>query len=81
MGKTNSSSAFEVGAGITFLTRSVALYCYDYEEPGHAIGFLTFMYRRMPVNGGFLFRIGMPPVIGTGGDLFPMGAIGFGYAF
>jgi hypothetical protein len=80
-GKLNSSHTFEVGAGLTFLTRKVSLFYYDVEKPGHVIGFITFMYRRIPVNGGFSFRIGFTPMIGTSGDLFPMGSIGFGYAF
>ena len=80
-GKSNSNHTFEVGAGVTFLTRKVSLFCLDVEKPGHAIGFLTFMYRRMPINGGFSFRAGFTPIIGTSGDLFPMGAVGFGYAF
>ena len=80
-GKPNSANAFEVGAGITFLTRKVSLYNYDVEKPGHAIGFLTFMYRVVPANGGFSFRIGLTPIIGTAGDLVPMGAVSFGYAF
>ena len=81
LGKPDSAHNFEVGAGVTFLTRKVPLYYYDEKIPGYAIGFLTFMYRMMPVNGGFSFRIGLTPIIGTAGDLFPMGAIGFGYAF
>lgn len=80
-GKPNSDHAFEVGAGATFLTHKVALFYYTEEKPGHAIGFFTFMYRKIPVNGGFSWRIGLTPVIGTSGDLYPMGAIGFGYAF
>jgi len=82
LGKPNSAHTFEVGAGVTFLTRKVSLYYYGYsEKPGNVIGVLTFMYRIMPVNGGFSFRVGLTPIIGTSGDLFPMGAIGFGYVF
>lgn len=80
-GKPKSANTFEVGAGLTFLTRKVSLFYYDVEKPGHVIGFLTFMYRRMPVDGGFSFRVGLTPMIGTSGDLFPMGSVGFGYAF
>jgi len=80
-GKPNSAHTFDVGAGITILTRKVALFYYERTEPGHVIMPLTFMYRLMPVNGGFSFRVGLTPIIGTGGDLFPMGAVGFGYAF
>jgi len=80
-GKQNSSLTFEVGAGATYLTREVSLYNFDVEKPGNVIGFVTFMFRRVPLNGGFSFRVGFTPIIGTAGDLFPMGAIGFGYAF
>jgi len=80
-GKPYSDHTFEVGAGVTFLTQKVSLYYYDVKKPGNLIGFFTFMYRYMPVNGGFLFRIGCTPIIGTSGDLCPMVAVGFGYAF
>ena len=80
-GKPDSDKTFEVGAGATFLTREVSLYNHDIEKPGHVIGFITFMYREVPVNGGFSYRIGFTPIIGTAGDLYPMGAVGFGYVF
>ena len=81
-GKPQSSHTFEVGAGVSILTRKVALFYYSGNgKPGNAIGFITFMYRLMPVNGGFSFRVGLTPIIGTGGDLFPMGSVGFGYVF
>ena len=80
-GKPNSISAFEVGAGATFLTKKKSLFTYDEEKSGHFIGTLVFMYRIMPVNGGFSFRVGFTPMIGTAGDFFPMGAVSFGYAF
>ena len=83
-GKPNSAHTFEVGAGLTLLTRKVALYYWggrEEENSGNVIGFFTFMYRLMPVNGGFSFRVGLTPIIGTGGDLLPSGAIGFGYIF
>jgi len=80
-GKPNSAHTFEVGAGVTFLTQKVSLFYYEVKKPGHTIGFLTFMYRLMPENGGFSWRIGLTPIIGTSGDLCFSGAIGFGYAF
>ena len=80
-GKPNRSSSFEFGAGVTFLSRKVSLYYYEMKKPGLVIGSLSFMYRLMPANGGFSFRVGITPIIGTSGDLFPMGAVGFGYAF
>ena len=80
-GKPNVASSFEVGAGASFLSRKTSYYDYGVKEEGNMIGFLTFMYRVTPVNGGMSFRIGFTPIIGTAGDLYPMGAIGFGYAF
>jgi len=80
-GNPNKASSFEVGGGVTLLTRRVSLYYYEMKKPGYMIGFLSFMYRIMPVQGNFSFRAGFTPIIGTSGDLFPMGAIGIGYTF
>lgn len=81
-GKSDSAKTFELGAGVTFLTRKVSLfYYYNNDKPGNIIGFLTFMYRTMPIDGGFSWRIGLTPIIGTSGDLYPMVAAGFGYVF
>jgi len=81
-GKPNSAHTFEVGGGLTFLSRNVALYYYgNNNNPGYMIGAFTFMYRLMPENGGFSLRAGLTPIIGTGGDLYPMGAVSIGYAF
>jgi len=68
IGKPSSNKTFEIGGGITFLT--------DDDN----VGFLTFMYRTMPVNGGFSFRIGFTPILSEG-KWNTYGAIGFGYAF
>jgi hypothetical protein len=82
LGKKNSSHSFEIGAGATFLTRKISIFNLDNNENrGNFIGHLSFMYRIAPVDGGFSFRIGFTPVIGTSGDLFPMGGVSFGYAF
>ncbi len=83
-GKPTSDHAFEVGAGVTLLTHKRVLYTYggdDDARPGNMIGHFTFMYRRQPVHGGFTWRIGFMPVIGTSGDIVPSAAIGLGYSF
>lgn len=81
-GKPNSSHTFEVGTGLSFLTRKVSLFTYDYDgNSGNVIGFFSFMYRRIPKDGGFSWRIGFTPIVGTSGDLVPMGAVGIGYGF
>jgi len=81
LGKSSSPASLEVGGGVSLLTRKVALFYYDVEEKGNIIGHLNIMFRVTPVGGGMAFRIGFTPIIGTSGDLFPMGAIGFGYSF
>ena len=80
-GRPRRISTFEVGAGVTFFSRKVLLYNWELEKSGYMTGYLSFMYRLMPVNGGLSFRIGITPIIGTAGDLFPTGAISLGYAF
>lgn len=84
-GKTKSPHAFEIGAGATVLTRRVPLFCYDNENEaekfGNVVGHTSFMYRRKPIDGGFTWRIGFTPMIGTSGDFYPSGAIGLGYSF
>ncbi len=80
-GREHSASTFEIGGGASFLTRKVSLYNYDSTQEGHVIGGLSFMYRLQPVRGGFSLRVGFTPIIGTAGDLFPMGGISLGYAF
>ena len=80
-GKKNSAKSFEIGAGTTYLTRKATLFYYEVKTSGHFIGHLNFMFRRVPLNGGLTFRVGFTPIIGTSGDLYPMGAVGLGYAF
>jgi hypothetical protein len=80
-GKPNSPSMFEVGAGATVLMPAASVYRYDDDKEGNLIGHFSFMYRRVPVEGGFSWRIGFTPIINTSGQIFPSGAIGLGYAF
>jgi len=80
-GRPNKTSIFEIGAGVTYLSQKISLFDWDVKKPGHFIGHLAFMYRITPLNKGFSFRGGFTPMIGTAGDLFPMGAVSFGYAF
>ena len=81
-GKKSSPHAFEVGVGATILTRKVDLYNYeDNFEGGYLIGHTSFMYRKKPIDGGFTWRIGITPIVGTAGDISPSMAVGIGYAF
>jgi len=80
-GKKDSPNMFEVGVGVTKLTKKSNVYSYDGNKEGNLIGHFEFMYRRVPIEGGFSWRIGFVPVINTEGEIFPSGAIGLGYAF
>jgi len=83
VGKQDSSSSFEIGGGVSFLTRKVSLDFFGiYEEKyGNFIGYVNFMYRLTPLNSGYTFRGGLTPLINASGNLIPMGAVSFGYAF
>ena len=80
-GRPNTSSVFEIGAGVTYLSRKMSLFNWEVKKRSHFIGHIAFMYRITPLKRGFSFRGGFTPMIGTAGDLFPMGAVSFGYAF
>lgn len=81
-GKANNANMFEVGAGITLLSKKAEILVYEYEgKKGNVMGHASFMYRRQPVDGGFTWRIGFTPIVGTSGDILPLGAIGLGYSF
>ena len=80
-GRKNSSNTFEIGGGATFLSRKISIFYYEVAEAGHFIGHVNMMYRRVPINGGFLFRAGFTPIIGTSGEFMPMVAVALGYAF
>ena len=80
-GRPNRASVFEIGAGFTYLSRKASLFYWDVKRQGNLIGHFSFMYRITPLNKWFSFRGGFTPMIGTSGDLFPMGGVSFGYSF
>ena len=81
-GKDNSPHIFEVGLGASVLSEKVNLYNYTENlAKGYFIGHAHFMYRRQPLSGGFAWRIGLMPVVGTGGDILLSGAASIGYVF
>ncbi|GHT02342.1 hypothetical protein AGMMS49525_05670 [Bacteroidia bacterium] len=84
-GKANSPHTFEVGAGATFFTKK-AVYGvnrdgYKQGDEGNIIGAFTFLYRRVPIKGGFTWAAGLTPIIGTSGDMDLSPAINIGYSF
>ncbi|MBA4140894.1 MAG: hypothetical protein H0X70_10420 [Segetibacter sp.] len=80
-GKSGSPNMFEVGAGVTALSRKASILNYNDYKEGYILGHFDFMYRRQPTNGGFSWRIGFTPIINPDGDIVPFGALGIGYAF
>lgn len=83
--KPNNPNFFEVGAGLTFLTKKSDILTYNsWDEggkQGNVMGNFSFMYRRQPVDGGFTWRIGFTPLINVEGDIVPFGAAGIGFSF
>lgn len=84
-GKPNSPHTFEVGIGATILTKKMHLFTsnnrFQEGEGGNFVGHASFMYRKQPLNGGFTWRIGFTPILGTSGDIMLSAAVGIGYAF
>jgi hypothetical protein len=82
-GKPNSVHSMEVGAGVTFTGKRIDIFDNNYRgnSPGaSAFGTASFMYRKIPKDGGFTWRIGFTPIIG-GGYIQPSGGVGIGYSF
>jgi hypothetical protein len=68
-GKPSSVHSFEVGLGVTFTGRKVDLFSdYYYRDNNltNLFGTASFMYRRMPKDGGFSWRIGFTPLLSNG---------------
>jgi hypothetical protein len=79
-GKPNSVSAFEVGAGVTFTGKKLDIFGYRDTKKTNLYGTASFMYRRMPKDGGFSWRIGFTPIIGNG-YIQASGGVSIGYNF
>jgi hypothetical protein len=78
--KPESKSAFEVGAGVTFTGKKLDIFNYNDNEKKSIYGTASFMYRRMPKDGGFSWRLGFVPIIGNG-YIQPSAAVSIGYNF
>lgn len=79
-GKPNSVNALEVGAGVTFAGRKLDVFDFYDNKRASVFGTASFMYRRMPKDGGFSWRAGFTPLIANG-YIQPLGAISVGYNF
>lgn len=79
-GKGTNAHTFEVGAGLTFLSKGINLFSYSTGSRSSVLGTFSFMYRRQPAEGGFTWRIGFVPIIGDG-FIQPSAGAGVGYNF
>jgi hypothetical protein len=52
-GKEGSSHTFEVGGGVTYVTKKMEIMNFYDENETQLFGTFCFMYRRQPINGGF----------------------------
>lgn len=69
---------FEVGLGATFLSTDADVGSLDSSS---LVGTMSFMYRRQPTDGGFMWKIGITPLFNSSAFTpFWFGA-GLGYAF
>ncbi len=69
---------FEIGAGATFASGNSDIFDEDF---GKFIGTMTFGYRRQPLDGGFMWKIAITPVIADGFFWPYYGGLALGYAF
>ena len=83
-GKNNSAHSFEVGGGVTYVSKKLNIMNFDsYDDEDQRtqlFGTFSFMYRRQPVNGGFSWRIGFTPLVGKG-YIQAFAAVSVGYNF
>jgi hypothetical protein len=79
-GKAESPHTFEAGAGITYVGKELDILNYYDNKTSNFFGTASFMYRRQPVNGGFMWRVGFTPLIAKG-YIQPSAGIGVGYSF
>ncbi len=79
-GKPNSPHTFEVGAGVTITGKKIEVFDFYDDKRSSIFGTASFMYRRQPIDGGFMWRIGFTPIIAKG-YIQAFGGVGVGYSF
>lgn len=79
-GKGVSPHTFEAGAGLTYVGQKLDIMNYYDEKESQLFGTFAFMYRRQPMDGGFMWRIGFTPLVAKG-YIQPFGAVAVGYSF
>lgn len=71
---------FEIGAGATYISGTTTNEIFE-DSDSNVFGTLSFMYRSQPVDGGFMWKIGLTPLF-TKGFFFPYyGGVSLGYAW
>ncbi len=79
-GKGSSPHTFEAGAGLTYVGKKLDIINFYDDRKSNVFGTFSFMYRRQPVDGGFMWRIGFTPLVAKG-YIQPLGAVAVGYSF
>ena len=79
-GKPSSVNALEIGAGVTYIGKKLDILNFYNDDRTQFLGTASFMYRRMPKEGGFSWRIGFTPLIAKN-YIQPSGAVSVGYNF
>ena len=79
-GKSNSPHTFEVGGGVTYVTKKLEIMNFYDDKKTQVFGSFAFMYRRQPVNGGFSWRAGFTPIFSKN-YIQPFAAASVGYNF
>jgi hypothetical protein len=79
-GKGSSPHTFEVGAGITYVSKKLDIFNFYNNERSNLFGTFSFMYRRQPKDGGFTWRIGFTPLLANG-YIQASAAAGVGFNF
>jgi hypothetical protein len=74
---------FEVGIGATFFAFDNTDYSFILDVNGSpsAMGTMNFGYRRIPIDGGFMWKINLNPIFNNNGFWPLFAGVGFGYAF
>lgn len=87
LGKPEGKHFFEIGAGLTYISLEGATLSVNDEEiifNSKIYGTMSFMYHKHPPYGGFMWKIGFTPLIGSFEDrsaFLGWVGIGIGYAF
>ncbi|MEZ4910153.1 MAG: hypothetical protein R2774_04750 [Saprospiraceae bacterium] len=75
----NNGKYFEVGGGICYLSGTGEVF--DFDDNSAVLGTLSFMYRSQPINGGFMWKIGLTPLFNSTGFVPYWGGLGIGYCW